>query len=466
MVNLEVTSSTSPVADEPVVKRAKLENLNIKNAVHEFKVPFLKINENAKAPFRGSEFAAGADIHSAEDCVVPKKGKYLVSTALKLALPKGTYGRVAPRSGLAFKSQIDIGAGVVDEDYRGEVKVLLFNFGQEDFYVKQGDRIAQLVCQEISSTCEMPEPREEVIEVVRKSEDIKMPTKEGAGMIVYSNEDGFVPARGFSSFSTGIHIALPSGYYGRAAPLNKLAIEHSIENYAGVIDEDYRGEIRVLLFNFSDTPFEVKKGDGIVQILCEKVAKCVYEEVQELSETTRGEGGFGSTGTSDKIDAASGDATKTVEKALSFEKIAEDAQEPVYGTPFAAGADVFSGEETTVPAGGKVLISTGIKLSVKPGHYARIAPRSGLAVKNFIDVGAGVEVGGGDEELKVLLFNYGDTDFQVKKGDRIAQIVAERIANIEIKEVKELSETTRGEAGFGSTGIKSVESETKETTNV
>jgi dUTP pyrophosphatase len=453
MVNL----SSSPVADEPVVKRAKLETLNIEDAVHEFKVPFLKINENAKAPFRGSEFAAGADLHSAEDCIVPKKGKCLVSTALKVALPKGTYGRVAPRSGLAFKNQIDIGAGVVDEDYRGEVKVLLFNFGENDFNVKQGDRIAQLVCQEISSTCEMPEPRKEIVEVFRASEDIKMPTKDGAGMILYSNEDGIVQPRQFASLSTGIHLALPAGYYGRAAPLNKLAKEHSIKNYAGVIDEDYRGEVHVLLFNFSETPFEVKKGDGIAQILCEKVASCTYEEVKELSETTRGEGGFGSTGT-DKIDAG-GDAISTaaIEKALSFKKIAEDAQEPVYGTPFAAGADVYSYEETTVPAGGKALISTGIKLSVKPGHYGRIAPRSGLAVKNFIDVGAGVEIGR-DEELTVLLFNYGDTDFQVKKGDRIAQIVAERIADIEMKEVKELSETKRGTSGFGSTGIDSTTS--------
>uniref|UniRef100_A0A914PX70 Deoxyuridine 5'-triphosphate nucleotidohydrolase n=1 Tax=Panagrolaimus davidi TaxID=227884 RepID=A0A914PX70_9BILA len=135
--------------------------------------------------------------------------------------------------------------------------------------------------------------------------------------------------------------------------------------------------------------------------------------------------------------------------------ITEDAQEPAYGTLSAAGADIYSYEETTVPSGGKALISTGIKLSVKPGHYGRIAPRSGLAVKNFIDVGAGVEVGG-DEEIKVLLFNYGDTDFQVKKGDRIAQIIAERIANIEMKEVKHLSETKRGTAGFGSTGIDSI----------
>uniref|UniRef100_A0A914PFZ1 Deoxyuridine 5'-triphosphate nucleotidohydrolase n=1 Tax=Panagrolaimus davidi TaxID=227884 RepID=A0A914PFZ1_9BILA len=169
MVNL----SSPPVTDEPIVKRAKFETLNIKDAVREFKVPFLKINENAKAPFRGSEFAAGADLHSAEDCIVPKKGellnlllslkshhflcKYIVSTAFKVALRKGTYGRVAPRSELAFKNQTDIGAGVADEDYREEVKVLLVSFGENDFNVKQGNKIAQLVSQEISSTSEMPE---------------------------------------------------------------------------------------------------------------------------------------------------------------------------------------------------------------------------------------------------------------------------------------------------------------------
>uniref|UniRef100_A0AC35F0N4 Deoxyuridine 5'-triphosphate nucleotidohydrolase n=1 Tax=Panagrolaimus sp. PS1159 TaxID=55785 RepID=A0AC35F0N4_9BILA len=133
------------------------------------------------------------------------------------------------------------------------------------------------------------------------------------------------------------------------------------------------------------------------------------------------------------------------ELMVDFKKITEDAQEATYGTLSAAGADIYSYDETNVPAGGKALISTDnigyIKLSVKPGHYGRIAPRSGLI--------------GGDEEIKVLLFNYGDTDFQVKKGDRIAQIVSER-TNTEIKEVKHLSETKRGTAGFGSTGIDSI----------
>jgi dUTP pyrophosphatase len=67
---------------------------------------------------------------SAEDVTVPSKNKLLISTGISMAVPEGYYGRVAPRSGLAVKNFIDVGAGVVDSDYRGEVKVLLFNFSE------------------------------------------------------------------------------------------------------------------------------------------------------------------------------------------------------------------------------------------------------------------------------------------------------------------------------------------------
>ena len=70
---------------------------------------------------------------SAEDTVIPAKGKGIVKTGLSIRCPKGTYGRVAPRSGLAVKNFIDTGAGVVDEDYRGEVGVVLFNHSDVDF---------------------------------------------------------------------------------------------------------------------------------------------------------------------------------------------------------------------------------------------------------------------------------------------------------------------------------------------
>lgn len=87
-------------------------------------------------PKKGSEFAAGYDLHALESVIVPAKGKALISTGLAMAIPYGNYGRIAPRSGLAVKHMIDVGAGVIDTDYRGEVKVLLFNFGEKDFEVK------------------------------------------------------------------------------------------------------------------------------------------------------------------------------------------------------------------------------------------------------------------------------------------------------------------------------------------
>ena len=66
-------------------------------------------------------------------------------------MPTGYYGRTAPRSGLALKNFIDVGAGVVDEDYRGELGVVLFNFGEEDFKINMGDKIAQLVFEKIKT---------------------------------------------------------------------------------------------------------------------------------------------------------------------------------------------------------------------------------------------------------------------------------------------------------------------------
>ncbi|KFV19515.1 hypothetical protein N340_03963, partial [Tauraco erythrolophus] len=110
---------------------------------------FTKLSENASAPSKGSARAAGYDLYSAYDCVIPPMEKAVVKTDIQIALPSGCYGRVAPRSGLAAKHFIDVGAGVIDEDYRGNVGVVLFNFGKESFQVKKGDRIAQLICERI-----------------------------------------------------------------------------------------------------------------------------------------------------------------------------------------------------------------------------------------------------------------------------------------------------------------------------
>ncbi len=122
------------------------------DAEQAMKTPALQVkllSETAKAPTRGSEAAAGLDLYASEDNVVPPRGKALVKTGLQMRIPMGCYGRVAPRSGLALKKFIDVGAGVIDADYNGEVGVVLFNFSADEFVVKTGDRIAQLILERI-----------------------------------------------------------------------------------------------------------------------------------------------------------------------------------------------------------------------------------------------------------------------------------------------------------------------------
>lgn len=108
------------------------------------------LSPTAKVPTRGSAFSAGYDLYASKEAVIPARGKALVDTDISIALPVNTYGRVAPRSGLAAKHSIDTGAGVIDADYRGQVKVLLFNFSDVDFKVDVGERVAQLIVERVS----------------------------------------------------------------------------------------------------------------------------------------------------------------------------------------------------------------------------------------------------------------------------------------------------------------------------
>lgn len=107
------------------------------------------LSDTARKPVRGSAESAGYDLHAAHEQTVPARGRALIMTDIAVSLPPGTYGRVAPRSGLAVKRGITTGAGVIDPDYRGNVGILLFNHGDEDFSVSVGDRVAQLILERI-----------------------------------------------------------------------------------------------------------------------------------------------------------------------------------------------------------------------------------------------------------------------------------------------------------------------------
>ncbi len=141
---------------------------------------------------------------------------------------------------------------------------------------------------------------------------------------------------------------------------------------------------------------------------------------------------------------------------LYVSRLTDDAKLPTKGTPLSAGYDLYASEDVNIPPFSKKMVSTGVAMTVPEGTYGRVAPRSGLAHKNSIDVLAGVIDRGYTGEVKVILMNLSNETQKFPKHTRIAQLVLEKIENAEVKEVFDLTTTIksdRGSGGFGSTGM-------------
>jgi dUTP pyrophosphatase len=113
------------------------------------RLKFQKLHDEARLPRRGSERAAGLDLCSVENCVIHAGERAAIRTGLAVSIPEGFYGRIAPRSGLAVRHGLDVLAGVIDSDYRGEILCALINHGHEDVEIKVGMRVAQLILEAI-----------------------------------------------------------------------------------------------------------------------------------------------------------------------------------------------------------------------------------------------------------------------------------------------------------------------------
>eukprot|EP00455_Lapot_gusevi_P050339 TRINITY_DN727_c0_g1_i2.p1 TRINITY_DN727_c0_g1~~TRINITY_DN727_c0_g1_i2.p1 ORF type:complete len:189 (+),score=46.74 TRINITY_DN727_c0_g1_i2:40-606(+) len=149
------------------------------------------------------------------------------------------------------------------------------------------------------------------------------------------------------------------------------------------------------------------------------------------------------------------------ELRLFVKKLSESATIPTRGSAQAAGYDLSSAREVVIPARGKALVPTDLAIKVPEGTYGRIAPRSGLAWKHHLDIGAGVIDADYRGNVGVVLFNHSEVDFKVNVGDRVAQLILERIALAEVEEVSELDDTERGAGGYGSTGVSAAETSSK-----
>ena len=139
---------------------------------------------------------------------------------------------------------------------------------------------------------------------------------------------------------------------------------------------------------------------------------------------------------------------------IKVKKVHPDAQLPKRANNTDAGADLYSVENMVIPPQSRALVSTGITIELPETNvYARVAPRSGLAVKNGVDVLAGVVDNGYRGVIGVVLLNTDkEKSFEVKVGDRIAQLIIENYHTLSFIEAEDLNSTTRSDNGFGSSG--------------
>lgn len=138
---------------------------------------------------------------------------------------------------------------------------------------------------------------------------------------------------------------------------------------------------------------------------------------------------------------------------LKFVKLSEDAKAPYKSRESDAGYDLYCVEDVIVRAGERASVKTGVAVAIPEGYVGLIWPRSGLAVKNGIDVLAGVIDSGYTGEIVVCLLNtdtFYDNPFKFKKGDKIAQIIFQPYLTFDLQEVQSLENTDRGTKGFGS----------------
>lgn len=140
---------------------------------------------------------------------------------------------------------------------------------------------------------------------------------------------------------------------------------------------------------------------------------------------------------------------------LAFKRIHPDAVLPAYAHPSDAGMDLRSVADVVIPRGGRALVPTGLVILLPPLYEAQVRPRSGLALKHGVTVlnSPGTIDAGYRGEIGVILANFGEADFAVKRGDKIAQLVIAPVTQPQVVEADVLDATDRGAGGFGSTGV-------------
>lgn len=137
--------------------------------------------------------------------------------------------------------------------------------------------------------------------ICREGKDLSLPsyaTASSSGVDLCSSENVVIQPGARLAASTGLRLEIPEGFECQVRPRSGIALKKGVTvlNAPGTIDADYRGEVKVILINHGEEPFGIEKGDRIAQMVLARVERLAWDEVKDLSDTSRGSGGFGSTG--------------------------------------------------------------------------------------------------------------------------------------------------------------------------
>jgi len=216
------------------------------------------LDPQAKLPTRGSAKAAGHDLYANEERIIPTRGQEVVVIGIAITPPKGTYGRIAPRNGMAVKHQIAVNAGVIDSDYTGEIKVVLANMSDQDNCIQKGDRIAQLItekivesdCYEVQALGEtkrgqrgfgsMGTSRAQICEIsARAFGKFYRGSDTTTGILKYNKKEGRIS---LESVNISTELPIKCGKYQKKGKLEKI-VPLEYHEYLDVFEEEEKTEL-------------------------------------------------------------------------------------------------------------------------------------------------------------------------------------------------------------------------------
>lgn len=258
------------------------------------------------APYRATPKSAGLDLLAPHAVRVLANDRAFVDSGVFLKIPEGYYGRVAAKSGLSLIHGIEVsGGGIIDGGDVATIKMVLYNFSKKDYEFRRNDPLAQIVIEKyyIPRLLEMSGEDESTTDTLyyKKTSplafDLRRPDNHKRGIDLKTVENFWVVARERAMTDLHVRLRIPRGYYGRVVSTKTNSRRYGIEVGAGVIDEDYRGNVKILLYNHTNEDHRFNRGDVIARLLLQEITYPAVQPIAEIfpAETLRGDGGFGST---------------------------------------------------------------------------------------------------------------------------------------------------------------------------